>query len=292
MASQHEIDLAAIDDDDDGLESDARMTAERAERKYVLPGEAARDLAAALTERLEPHRYRGKGANELPGARHYVTTIYFDTPSRDLFRSAEGSTINLKLRAKEYYDVHPALAELATDPGQLIRHRPVLWLEIKHRDGDRTGKQRIGLPKPEVPAFFGEGRITAEMIAIQEPRLGEASAEVLESIAALCRRFAQPLGADALVNYRRLAWQDPAGSVRITLDVGIAFYRPPADLWTGQRILLREHLGAPRAAEPRAVIEVKLRGAAPEWLSEILSRAGAAPADYSKFEQASRAVHG
>ena len=41
---------------------------------------------------------------------------------------------HLKLRAKEYYDLHPELTETATDARQLVRFQPILWLELKHKD--------------------------------------------------------------------------------------------------------------------------------------------------------------
>src|SRR5256885_6857516 len=101
-----------------------RITADREERKYILSAAGVPKLAGELDRALPPHRFKGEGANRLPGARSYVTTIYFDTPSRDLFRAAQAKDASVKLRAKEYYDVHPGLAEVVTDAAQLVRFRP------------------------------------------------------------------------------------------------------------------------------------------------------------------------
>jgi hypothetical protein len=267
------------------------MTANRREDKYLATADQARQFAAAVGARLAHHRFRGDGANRLPGAHHFVTTIYFDTPGRELYRAARSSTQHLKLRAKEYYDLHPALTETATSVAQLVRFQPIVWLEVKHRDGAASGKQRIGIPKVDVPGFFAEGRLSAAMIAIQEEAYGAAGREALTAVAELCAGCSEPLRADCLVNYRRTAWQDDAGKVRLTIDTGLAFYQPPADLWGRTAALIRETLGPPTANEPRRVIEVKTRGGMPAWLDELCGSLALESVGFSKFAAASAAVH-
>jgi hypothetical protein len=272
---------------------DEALTADRGEHKFlVAPGHEG-PLARAIGERLVPHRFTGEGANRLPGAHHYVTTVYFDSPQRAIFRTSIAGGESIKVRAKEYYDVHPSLSEVATDPRQLVRYRPVLWLEIKHRDGDRTRKQRLPIPKVDVAAFLGSGRITGEMLSLQADHAdADADAEhVLAGVAALCREVGG-LQAGCLVNYRRLAWQDAESNVRVTLDVQLAFFEPPADLWSRRTALVRESLGPPCGAERGCVVEVKWRGERPTWIDPLLERASAQRVQYSKFEAASLAVHG
>lgn len=271
--------------------ADARLTADRSEIKYALPAAKAQGLVTTLSNMLPSHRYTGEGANKLPQPHHFITTTYFDTPSRDLFRAAVTSDCNLKLRAKEYYDFHPSLAEVATHPRQLVRFHPVLWLELKHKSGTRTGKHRVGIPKREVPAFFATGRVTREMIEIQEAVYGEGGARVFAEVADLCRRYVEPFQADSMVNYRRIAWQDSDRDLRVTLDVNLAFYAPPADLWLRDHALTRETLGAPVGREARCILEVKARAGLPGWLRKSLDQAGAEPVSFSKFEASSRAVH-
>jgi len=271
------------------LALDARMTAHRREAKYLVTAERARRLSGELDRRLPPHRHRGAGANQLPAAHHYVTTIYFDTAARALFSAATGgSEHHLKLRAKEYYDLHPALTETATDARQLVRYQPVLWLELKQRDGAHTGKRRVGLPKVDIPAFFNEGRITEDMVRIQEAAYGRVAQDVLAAVAALCASCGEPLRADCLVNYRRAAWQDERGDLRVTIDSGLAMFAPPADLWQRDWALVRQTLGKPVAVEPRRVLEVKSLGEPPAWVTELI---GEPPVAFSKFEAASRAVY-
>jgi hypothetical protein len=280
-------------DDTSDSSADARLTAERQELKYLVPHERTDAFARALGRRLSHHRFTGQGANKLPNPRHFVTTIYFDTPSRHQYQaSLEDAERNLKMRAKEYYDIHPSLAELATDPRQIVKYQPVLWLELKLKDGTRTGKRRIGIPKRDVPAFFAEGLVTPEMIALQRPLYGADGEAVLREIAGYCARYPEPFRADCLVNYRRLPWQDEAGELRVTLDVGIEFFAPPADLWRREYALVRETLGAPRGRSSFAVLEVKTLAGLPEWLHALLDEAKAERSSFSKFEEGSLAVHG
>ena len=274
------------------LEQDARLTAHRREDKYLLTPDQAKAVIGAANRNLTPHRFRGDGANLLPGARHFVTTIYFDTPGRELYRAARGSSQHLKLRAKEYYDLHPDLTETATTVGELVRFQPIVWLEVKSRDAGFTGKQRIGLPKVDVPAFFAEGRLTEAMVQIHESTFGGDARAALGAVARLCAGCKEPLRADCLVNYRRQAWQDDDGALRLTIDTGLAFFQPPTDLWARRRALVRETLGAPTASEPRRVLEVKTRGASPDWLREVCDRLTLEPIGFSKFEAASAAIHG
>jgi hypothetical protein len=277
----------------EAAEADARMTEERDEIKYLVARESTQELAVALSRQLPSHRFTGEGANPLPRPRHFVTSVYFDTASRHQFRATHAdSDHNLKMRAKEYYDLHPSLAELATDPRQIVKYKPVLWLELKFRDGNRSGKRRIGIPKPQVPRFFNDGAITPEMIELQRASYGAESEAVLREIAAYCGRYDEPMQADALVNYRRMPWQDEQGHLRVTLDVGLEFYAPPADLWERRYPLVRESLGPPVGRLDTAVLEVKCRGETPAWLADLLTQFQARCIRFSKFETASQAVHG
>ena len=275
------------------LGADERMTADRDEIKYLVPAAQVKTLATALGQYLPQHRVTGNGANPLPLPRHFVTTIYFDTPARDQFHAAVADPAhNVKMRAKEYYDLHPSLAELATDPRQIVKYQPVLWLELKQRAGNRTSKRRVGIPKAELPAFFEGGVITPQMIELQRTMHGVESEVVLREIAAYCARFSAPMRADCLVNYRRMPWQDDAGGLRVTLDLGLEFFAPPADLFRRDHALVRESLGRAVGQGTDAVLELKSHGPPPAWLEELLVRVGARPGRFSKFEVASAAVHG
>jgi hypothetical protein len=259
------------------------LTSDRDETKYVVDRAGVASLVSELARSIAHHEHAGN-TRRLPDAHHFSTTVYFDTAARALYRAARADGAhNFKVRAREYYDLHPSLAELATDPADVVRYDPVLWFELKERAGTRTAKDRFCLPKVDVPSIFAGGApsFAGAGVGPELRRLSEFLAEL-----------GRPLSASSLVNYRRLSFQDEGAALRVTVDIDIAYFAPPPDLWTSARALVRSRLGAPRGKEPRGLVEVKHRGAsAPAWLLRALANSGAHPVTFSKFEAAERAVH-
>ncbi len=284
----------------------ADLSAERQEHRYLLAPGRAQAFTQALNRHLRHHRFIGADANTLPRPRHFVTTVYFDTRSRQVYRalrSGEPGAHHAKLRARAYYDLHPSLAELATDPREVFHHSPGIWLELKFRDGNRTGKHRLAIPRqyvPEVLSSLGETSAAHPPVVSHDFEIdaqtpapasfwGEGS---LREILTYCAGYTEPLRADCLVHYRRLPWQDPEGGLRVTLDVAVEFFAPPADLWRRDQGLVRDGLGPAKRRFERAIIELKCRTAPPGWLIDLLGTVGAEPSRVSKFEEAAQAVHG
>lgn len=262
------------------------MTADREESKFVLQRSRLAAWVRELRARLPQHEFEGEGRNVLPDPAHFVSTVYFDTSSNALLRAALArSEENVKVRAREYYDLHDSLAELATDTSQIVRGQPWAFCELKRRSGGRTQKRRFRLEKCQVAAFFrGEHPAFAEPSGGADPELGE--------LVDYRRALGQPLVPSVLVNYRRLAFQDTSDTLRITVDVDVGFYTPLPMAWAGPGVLVREALGSPAAVEPFALVEVKRRGPERDWLRAMLARAERAPAGYSKFVRAGQAIHG
>ena len=230
-----------------------------------------------LGKHLPPHRFTGEGANLLPGAWHLVTTIYFDTPARTHYRAAIGDIDhNVKIRAKEYYDLHPSLAELATDPGDIVRYQPWIWFEMKRRDGARTHQTPVPPPQARRPGLPGRraggARGAGAARDRRRPRGQRAGRHPRDR--RLLPRAGRPLAASCLVNYRRLSWQEPDGDLRVTLDSELAFYAVPDDLWQRRRALVRDALGAPRgeraARDPRDQVPEHARP--PGWRASWAGR--------------------
>jgi hypothetical protein len=266
------------------------LTAERSEQKFLVSPKTASRLARTFDRMLCPHRYTGEGAALLPQAEDYTTTLYFDTPDWDLLREAQTETQSLKLRGREYYSLYPSLAQLATHPEQLVRFTPILWLEIKYKDGDRVEKRRIGLPKRRVPEFFIRGDITAELVELQKPTYGAAAGRVLDEVVRVCQRFSRPLRPACVVNYRRSAWQDEAATVRVTLDRSLCFFAVAANLWQSEVSPIRETLGPPTGRQSAHVLEIKTLGSVPNWLEELVNDARIVRTQYSKFVEACKSV--
>jgi hypothetical protein len=274
-------------------DADRQLTLDRDELKYAIPAHRLGAFVRALRAHLRPHRFTGEGANLLPEAQHFTTTVYFDTPSRALLRAAATEPErNVKLRVREYYDVHSSLAELATDPAQIVRHQPWVFLELKQRTGTRTFKHRLRVERAELAAFFQAPDATA---SVPNPGAGprpDGWAEERAAILLFRASLAEPLAPSCVANYRRLALEDESGRLRVTLDVELGCYAAPGDLWTRRGPLTRESLGPPCAAAPTCLLEVKLRDATPAWLAHALEQAQAKRERISKFVLASEAVHG
>lgn len=267
------------------------ITHDRVELKFKVSAAHAGAFARGLSAHVSEHRFEGEGANRLPRARHYVTTVYFDTKSLDLYRAVRSSDDNLKVRAREYYDVHPELLELATHANQVVRYSPVLWVEVKGKHQGRTYKRRIGIPKTDVSAFFERGEVSEAMHALQVEKRGAKADDVIAELLDLRTRYAEPLRPSCLVNYRRTAFQNHAGTVRITLDQRLACFAPTDDLLLQPKALLREHLGRACYEERAFILEVKLTGEMPGWLDQLMKKAHAQQFSFSKFVTASESVY-
>jgi hypothetical protein len=268
------------------------ITSDRRETKYLVPLDRLEALANALREHLPIYRFTGDGANSLPGAHHHITTIYFDTPSGWHYQAASAGAQSIKVRAREYYDVHPSLAEVATSSDDITRYDPWLWFELKRRGAGRSEKCRFRLAKREVPLFFAHTasrRGSASAPSFERSGKLESQGE-LEAVEAYLRELDEPLEATCLVNYRRVSWQSPDAALRVTLDLGLSYYAPPADLFTRERPLERRLLGRPASVLDAAVLEVKERGAEPAWLGSAIRQARVAPVEFSKFVAATRSV--
>jgi hypothetical protein len=270
--------------------SDVLMTEDRSEQKILLAGEYAQGLVRRIGSHFD--RHFPPGALRLPGAQQFATTIYFDTASRHLFGQAAVATTSVKLRAREYYTLDPSMVQVAKRLEQMVRFDPVLWFELKHKQGHQVQKQRFGVPKHDVPGFLQDGRITEEMVDVQSERHGEKARQAMLDITKLCGLYGESFCVDCIVNYRRVAWQDPAGTLRLTLDRQVGFFDAPEDIWTRRFALIRETLGPARGVLDRAILEIKSRGELPDWLAEAIEEAHGERLDFSKFVSASRAVNG
>ncbi len=273
-----------------GSHADERITADRRELKFRVPASRARAIARECGRYLPVHRFTGPGANRLPGARHFVTTVYFDTAGRELYAAARDSPGSLKVRAKEYYDHNVALTEMARTREQVLHSSPILWVELKESLDTRSMKRRIGIPKPEVSSFFATGEISQRMLDIQKMLYADASAEVLQGLLEVCRRYASPLRPSVLVNYRRSAWQNAEGTLRVTIDRDLAFFLATEQTWPESPRLEREALGPKIGVDPEYIVEVKFIDSMPGWLEQVLLDMAGYPVRMSKFLAASEAA--
>lgn len=267
------------------------VTIDRAELKFQIESEAIDGLVNALSARLPSYHHGGRQSALATLGRHYTTTVYFDTSSHVLWRAAISGDPHIKLRVREYYDVLP-LAELAVDEAEMLRAHRIAWLELKRREGERSFKRRLGVPKHRLAAFLQTPQVDPELRAIQRESLGAEGDQVLAEMLAFLAGLGEPVRASCVVNYTRASWQSLDCSLRVTLDEDLAVFAPRAGMWGQDTVLTRAVLGTPARALQGAIVEVKSGQACPAWLMDALSEAGAVRTQNSKFVTASTTLYG
>ncbi|MGC4093958.1 MAG: VTC domain-containing protein [Polyangiaceae bacterium] len=170
-----------------------------------------------------------------------------------------------------------------------MKYQPWVWFEIKRRNGSQTTKRRFRLPKRDMPRVLQADRISAEGLLDTERDTATAG---LSELAEYVQSLGEPLQANTLVNYRRLSWQNPDSTLRVTLDLGLSFHQPPTDLWSREHALVRSALGGGRSPFGAAILEVKRLAPSPAWLDHALEEAELQPQSFSKFVAGAHAVHG
>jgi len=267
----------------------AQLTADRDELKYLVSDTAAAELARGIARWVAPYRYCN-GSGRAPGASYScATTVYFDTEQRELYRAAISERRHVKVRAREYYDAALESPHLALEPR--TGEPRTVWIELKVRDGQRSTKRRVCVPKGEVERWFPAAESDRRALVGAGLADGDGAAVATE-LARLRVLLGGPLAPSCIVSYRRLSFQDDRAALRITLDHDVCAFAPRAKLWHEGEVLSRHVLGAPALEQGCCVLEIKSRGAWPAWIGELLLRFGAAPLPHGKFALASRAVHG
>ena len=177
-----------------------------------------------------------------------IGNIYYDTPSFELIRtSLEKPVYKEKLRVRSY--------GVPTDSG-------TVFVEIKKKFEGVVYKRRISMAANAVPAFLagnfyaGQSQIGREIAWFQS---------IHQTVPA------------AYIGYERLSFcgiRQP--ELRITFDTDIRWRKDDLDLRCGRK-------GVAILPENTVLMEIKIPGAAPLWLAELLSTVGAYPTSFSKY---------
>lgn len=178
-----------------------------------------------------------------------ICNIYYDTPDWRLIRtSLEKPVYKEKLRVRSY----GTPAEDGT-----------VFIELKKKFDGVVYKRRITARVGQVEPFLAG--------ALPEDQFGQIGREIL---------WAQSFyktEPKVFIGYDRLAFagrEDP--ELRITFDTGLRWRDTQLDLCRGGR-------GAPLLPPGQVLMEVKLPGVCPLWLSHLLSEVGARPTSFSKY---------
>lgn len=180
-----------------------------------------------------------------------VASLYYDTPDFALIRrSLDGPVYKEKLRLRCY--------------GRAGRHSDV-FVEIKKKFRGVVYKRRAVMPLDEAERLIQTGVAALPLNQVQREIRFMASY--------------WHLSPSAYIACDRMAYADPEGSpLRVTLDTNIRFRFDRLALW-------EDTAGETLLPAGQTLMEIKIPGAFPLWLSGALGELGIYPVSYSKYGQ-------
>ncbi len=191
----------------------------------------------------------GRGFRENIYGSPLIQSIYYDTPDHLLVRrSVERPGYKEKLRLRTYGDADPA------SPA---------WAEIKKKVNGIVYKRRTGLPLAQAASAMASGRLPEEN--------GQIAREIEWFI-----RCYPGLRPACLIAYERRAFEQPAEGLRLTFDADVRFRGRDFDLTLPAA-------GTPLLGPGEILMEVKVPGAYPLWLTGLIWQVGARPVHFSKY---------
>ena len=181
-----------------------------------------------------------------------ITVFYYDTPNYRLIRtSIEKPPFKEKIRLRSY--------------GIATEQSPV-FLELKRKAYGIVYKRRVQSTIPLVDKFFrGVGDICAG---------GQINREITTF-----RDYYENLAPACLIIYDRIAYFQPDGDLRLTIDHNPRYRYDDLDLTTSMD-------GNSLLPQGSTILEVKVQQAVPLWLSEILTKGKIYKGSFSKYGEA------
>ena len=181
-----------------------------------------------------------------------IASLYYDTPDYRLIRtSIEKPAFKEKIRLRSY--------GLASDSS------PV-FLELKRKAYGIVYKRRVQSTLPLVKKFFDcEGDICAG---------GQINREITTF-----RDYYQTLVPACLIIYDRIAYFEPGGDLRLTIDHNPRYRYDELNLKTSME-------GNSLLEKGYTILEVKVQQAVPLWLSAILTEGHIYKNCFSKYGEA------
>lgn len=217
----------------------------RYELKYVLTKEQTEYLREKLVGYLEVDKY-GKTS---------IASLYYDTPDYLLIRrSLEKPKFKEKIRLRSY--------GIATE-------KSTVFLELKRKYDGIVYKRRVSSTLPAVEAFFRrEGQICAD---------GQIAREI-----SYFRDYYKTLVPTCLIVYDRVAYYQPNGDIRLTIDYNPRYRFSDLNLTTSME-------GISILPEGSTILEIKVQEAMPLWLTHILDEGKIRKSSLSKYGEAYKA---
>ena len=214
----------------------------RYELKYIMSPQQTAYLQQQLVGHMVLDKY----------GRTSIASLYYDTPDYRLIRtSIEKPPFKEKVRLRSY--------GLATADS-------TVFLELKRKTEGIVYKRRVATTVDSVNAFFrGQGEICAD---------GQIAREIT-----YFRDYYRTLVPATLVIYDRMAYYQPDGDLRLTIDHAPRYRVTDLDLSTSME-------GTPLLPAGYTILEVKVQEAVPLWLCHILSAGEIYKGSFSKVGEA------
>jgi len=220
--------------------------------KFVITREVRDRLMPHLLPRLRADENAGEGAF------YPIISLYYDNLARDCYwEKIQGQPSRRKLRVRVYGSLDGSLP-------------PTCFVEVKHKSEGRNVKRRARMPLE-----------CALTVAAGEPvplRLKAADKKIVHEVHQLVhQRHFQPC---CYMRYDRQAFadRDPNSDLRITFDTGIAYRFDKVTPVPDDRDF-SEYLHK----DGQSVMEVKVTGAVPYWLTRLLAEQGCILQSHSKY---------
>jgi hypothetical protein len=203
-----------------------------------------------------PHLRADENAGE--GAFYPIVSLYYDTRDRDCYwEQIRGAKSRRKLRVRVYGSLDGSLP-------------PTVFVEVKHKCDGRGVKRRVRTSLEDALRIASGQAVEAKFSKVDQRTVEEVHQLVHERgfLPCCCMRY----------DRQAFAAIDPASDLRITFDTGVAYrfenLTPVPDDRNFQHYL---------HPEGTSVMEVKVTGSVPYWLSTMLGENGCILQSHSKY---------
>ncbi len=226
----------------------AISTFKRYERKYLVDGDTLQKIMPTLLEYMDSDPYC------IGGKEYRIYSVYYDTPNHDVIRQNSSKPVyKEKMRVRSYYEHN--------EPDEKV------FMELKKKNEGVGNKRRIKLRNREIAPFINEG--------ILPETKDYLSAQVAKELQYFLKM--NPVQPALYVQYDRMAFFGKEDkNFRMTFDRNLRTRRSNFTLGESEEdeFLLPENT---------YIMEVKILGAMPLWLTHLLSEYSLFSRGFSKY---------
>ena len=223
--------------------------------KFVITAEQRDALMPDIMPRLKADE------NAMEGAYYPIVSLYYDTADRACYWEKEQSyPSRRKLRVRVYGSLDGKLP-------------PTCFIEVKHKCDGRGVKRRVRLPLEDC-LRVAAGEKVDQPFSIPDQRSVEEIHRLVHE-----RGFKPTM----VMRYDRMAYadRDPASDLRVTFDTGIGYRMDDLNPVPDDRRFTLHLL-----PDGYSVMEVKVTGAVPFWLTKKIGEHHCILQGHSKYSNA------